>query len=58
MRLQLFHYKPNSGLRLSQKILSGFLINVVENSALTTVCVAINLAFVVEDRGDYTHIAL
>ncbi|KAJ2923775.1 hypothetical protein H1R20_g13324, partial [Candolleomyces eurysporus] len=48
---------PNPALRLSQRLLSGLLINVIENSALTTVCVALNLAFVVAEPRDYTHLA-
>ncbi|RXW16818.1 hypothetical protein EST38_g9035 [Candolleomyces aberdarensis] len=53
----LLHSQPNTALRLSQRLLSGFLINVIENSALTTVCVALNLAFAVAEPRDYTHLA-
>ncbi|KAJ2923776.1 hypothetical protein H1R20_g13325, partial [Candolleomyces eurysporus] len=54
----LWSYKMESDLRSTQKLLNGLIINTLENGLITTLFVALNLAFYLWHPKDYLNQAL
>jgi hypothetical protein len=51
-------YKGVTFVASTQKLLNSLIINTIENGAIITACVALNIAFYLARPGDGIHIAL
>lgn len=54
----LLDFKATVGLCSTSRMLNSLIVNAVENGAVLTICVALNLAFYVTRAHDFIHLSL